>query len=69
MRTNRTKLLSWIWTVAAAVVFSIGFIGVAAAYEHGMPSCAPELDPGTGASGIVLLVGSFLLAFERRRSR
>jgi len=67
MRTNRTKLLSWIWTVAAAVVFSIGFIGVAAA--HGMPSCAPELDPGTGASGIVLLVGSFLLAFERRRSR
>ncbi|MGA7870713.1 MAG: VPEID-CTERM sorting domain-containing protein [Candidatus Binatus sp.] len=67
MRTHRTKLLSWIG--AAAVVFLIAFKGVAAAHENGMPSCAPELDPATGASGLALLIGSFLLALERRRSR
>ena len=61
---DRTKLSSWIWMVAAATFFVIGFGGVASAYWG-----APELDPGTGASGLALLVGGFLLALERYRSR
>ncbi len=76
MRTQRTKLPSWIWTVAAAAVFAIGFGGVASAY-HGdddsrsgecVARHAPELDPGTGGSGLALLIGGVLLAFERYRS-
>ena len=62
--TDRTKLSSWVWMVAAATFFTIGLGGVASAV-----SAAPELDPGTGASGLALLVGGILLALERYRSR
>ena len=63
--THRTKLSSWVWMVAAAIFFAIGFGGVASAYW----GAAPELDPGTGASGLALLIGGALLALERYRSR
>ena len=68
---DRAKLPSWVWTVTAAVLFAIAFGGVAWA-EWGDRSrfwCAPELDPGTGASGLALLIGGVLLALERYRSR
>ena len=61
--TDRTRLSSWVWMVAAATFFAIGLGGVASATP------VPELDPGTGASGLALLVGGFLLALERYRSR
>ena len=62
--TDRKKLSSWVWRVAAATFFAIGLGGVASAGY-----AAPELDPGTGASGLALLVGGILLALERYRSR
>ena len=63
--THRTKLPSWVWTVAAATFFAIAFGGIASAHDWH----APELDPGTGASGLALLIGGGLLALERYRSR
>ncbi len=60
------KFPRWIWTVAAGAVFAVGFQGVAGAVS---PVAAPELDPGTVASGLALLVGGSLIALERYRSR
>ncbi|MGA7873054.1 MAG: hypothetical protein WCA22_19360 [Candidatus Binatus sp.] len=60
------NLPKWILTVAAGAVFAVGFQGVAGATRV-WP--APELDPGTVASGLALLVGGSLIALERYRSR
>lgn len=47
-------------TLAALSLFGLG--GTAHAFSE-----VPELDPGTAASGLALLVGGLMLLIERRR--
>jgi uncharacterized membrane protein HdeD (DUF308 family) len=49
--------------VGACAMLTLALGGVA----HASP--VPELDPGTAASGVVLLVGGALLLIERYRRR
>ena len=49
---------------AVCVTFILALGGVAGAQE-----AAPELDPGTTTSGVVLLVGGALFLIERYRRR
>ena len=60
------KLAKWVPTIATAIFIAIGLSGFASAHEWHE---APELDPGTCASGLALLISSGLLALERFRSR
>jgi len=79
MTSCGTRLSSWLWTLMVAMVFIIGLGGIALAGGgdrgwgwgggDGGGYCAPELDPGTSASGLALLVGGCLIALERFRSR
>ena len=72
-----TKLVSRAWTAAAAIMFVVSLAGVASAGDWGRRDwggsgggyCAPELDPGTSAGGLALLVGGCLIALERYRRR
>ena len=55
-----------IWIGAASVVFWSGIGGTASA---GWVPAVPELDPGSLASGLALLLGGGALIFERYRRR
>ena len=63
IRAGRFVVKSVVAFVALAGLFAVAPL-VAGAQE-----AAPELDPGTAASGVALLVGGALLLIERYRRR
>jgi hypothetical protein len=72
--TYHTRLGNTVWTAVVAILFLISFAGVASAGGwnwggDGGGYCAPELDPGSSAGGLALLVGGCLIALERFRRR
>ena len=53
------------WIGAASVIFWSGIAG--SAFAQVDPRPVPELDPGSMASGLALLIGGGLLLLERYR--
>jgi hypothetical protein len=62
-KTNSRAFSKWMWIGAASVMFGIG--GRVLAFDG--ITAVPELDPGTSASGLALLIGGALLLLERSR--